>query len=75
MPGYSGQTANVTVAAPVGGVYNVQIFPVQAGVASKFKGYQSVTATSATMEFGAGQPVQIGLTTLARDRWFQMYPG
>jgi hypothetical protein len=48
---------------------------VSATVTCSFKGFKSVTASSATIEFKAGQPVQLGLTTLASDRWFQMYPG
>ena len=44
------------------------------GAGMTFNARIAVTA-QATMEFEAGQPVQAGLTTLATDPWFSMYPG
>lgn len=43
-------------------------------VGMSFQAHSAVTA-QATMEFEAGQPVQAGMTTLAADPWFSMYPG
>lgn len=48
---------------------------VSSTVASSFQGFKSVTATSATMEFDAGQPDQGASVSLTSDPWFQMYPG
>ncbi len=75
MANVNGSTATVAVAAPMGTPYGSTGTPVSVQLASSFQGYKSVTATSATMEFEAGQPVQLGLVTLASDRWNQMYPG
>lgn len=73
----SGATATVTVAAPMGTAtgYAPGEQQVVVSIACSFKGYETVTATSATIEFKAGQPISPGLTTLASDPWFQMYPG
>lgn len=42
-------------------------------VPSKFGVYKRVSAQT-TMEYVVGKPTQLGLTTLAADRWTSMYP-
>ena len=66
--------ANVTVAARMGQVL-INATQITVVIKSGFLGRKSVTASSATIGFKAGQPLQFGLSTLASDRWFPMYPG
>lgn len=73
MPSVTQGPAAVTVAAHLGQVL-INAKQVSASVKSGFYARKSVSA-QATMEFEAGQPVQISLTTLASDPWISMYPG
>jgi hypothetical protein len=55
-------------------IYDEMGLPLDARDTMSFQAHSAVTA-QATMEFEAGQPVQAGMTTLATDPWFSMYPG
>lgn len=69
----NGNTAAVVVRPHMGQVL-INATTVSASVKSAFYARIAVSA-QATMEFEAGQPVQISLTTLASDPWISMYPG
>lgn len=47
---------------------------VSASWPCQFAAYGAVSA-QATIEFDAGAPLQLGLTTLASDSWVPTYPG
>lgn len=68
----NGLTAAVTASAPVGKAQGLYLVSAECGIG--FLAYSPVNA-SATIEFEAGQPVQMSLTTLASAPWISMYPG